>query len=50
MASFYPTLAETRDDKMERHTEGELALLEELNKLSDDFYVYFQPHVNYHRP
>lgn len=50
MASFYPSLEEIQNDKMERHTEGELALLKELGKLSDDFYVYFQPHINFAHP
>ena len=50
MAIFYPSLVEIRSDMMEHHTEGELALLEELRKLPDDFQVYFQPHINFAHP
>lgn len=50
MAYFYPSLTKIRSDMMEHPTEGELALLEELQKLSDDFQVYFQPHINFAHP
>lgn len=35
---------------MEKHTEGELALLDALQSLSDDYTVYFQPHINFAHP
>ncbi len=50
MAIFYPSNEEIRNDVMENHTPGEIALLDELKRLSDDFSVYYQPHINYAHP
>lgn len=50
MATFYPELGKIRKDRMEKHTEGEMALLNELACLPDDYSVYFQPYVNYAHP
>ena len=50
MAVFYPTLEQIKNDKMEKHTAGEMSLLKELTALPDDFNVYFQPHINFAHP
>ena len=50
MARFYPTIDQIKNDSMEKHTAGEMALLQELANLPDDFNVYFQPHINYAHP
>ena len=50
MAVFYPSLEEIRQDTMEKHTAGELSLLEELEKLPDCFNIYFQAHINFAHP
>ena len=42
MAVFYPNLDQIRNDTMEKHTTGELSLLEELEELPDDYNVYYQ--------
>ena len=50
MAIFLPCLEEIKNDKMEKHTSGELELLEELTKLDDSFSIYFQSHINFAHP
>ena len=50
MAIFYPSIEEIHKDVMEKHTPGEIALLNELKRLPNDFYVYYQPHINYAHP
>lgn len=50
MAIFYPSREEIKNDMMEKHTAGELALLNELQRLPNDFLVYYQPHINYAHP
>ena len=45
MAELIPKLEVVKNDRMEKHTEGELALLSMLEaNLSNDYQVYFQPH------
>lgn len=50
MAVFYPNLDQIRNDTMEKHTTGELSLLEELEELPDDYNVYYQAHINCAHP
>ena len=50
MATFYPSLEQIRNDSMEKHTTGELSLLEELQGLPDSFNVYYQAHINCAHP
>lgn len=50
MAVFYPNLDQIRTDTMEKHTTGELSLLEELEELPDDYNVYYQAHINCAHP
>lgn len=50
MAVFYPSIDEIYQDTMEKHTAGEIALLEELVRLPDDYNVYFQAHINCAHP
>jgi len=50
MAEFIPSLQDISNDRMEKHTEGELALLNALQALSDDYQIYFQPHINFAHP
>lgn len=46
MAKFFPTLDEIQVSKTKQPYPGESALLQELQKLSDDYEVYFQPFIN----
>lgn len=50
MAVFYPSLDQIKNDTMEKHTAGELSLLEELKGLPDNFNVYYQAHINCAHP
>lgn len=50
MANFFPSLEEIERDQMEKHTEGEMELLYELESLDDTYDVYFQPHINLAHP
>ena len=46
MAIFRPTMQEILENQMEKPTPGELELLKKLRVLSNNYTVYFQPHVN----
>ena len=50
MAVFYPSLDQIKNDTMEKHTAGELSLLEELKELPDNYNVYYQAHINCAHP
>ena len=46
MAIFIPSMEEIMANQMERPTKGELHLLNQLQVLSNNYTIYFQPHVN----
>ena len=50
MATFFPSMDEITHDQMEKHTDGELTLLNTLSTLPDEFLIYYQPHINFAHP
>ena len=50
MASFFPSMEDIKQDAMEKHTDGEISLLEELASLPDTFNIYYQAHINCAHP
>ena len=50
MANFIPSLNDINNNKMEKPTEGEWYLLQQLKHLDDSYIIYFQPYINLAHP